>query len=581
MRFRKLRWATVWLPVAFIILLEVVEDFILEPALGRWIGHLVTFGLVGIGAIFLSFFVFRTVEQAERRLRRQNRDLAAINEISRVVSGSLELDEILARALEKVLEVAETEAGEIFLLDDSSQELVFRMHRGLFSEAFQEITRFPVGEGFPGLVALSGEPIVVTDIASDERFQRREVVNVGIRAMASVPLRAKDRVVGVMNVADRLKTYTFDELSLLTAIGNQIGLAVENAGLHKQTEETLGHLDAVIESSGDAIITTDMEGTIRTWNQGAEHIYGWMAEEAIGRFLPMVPEQLQEHVAELLARLRAGDTILNLETQRLHKSGRLLTVVVTASPVRDASGKIIGFAGISKDLSEKKHLEAEIARQRQSLAVMEERERIAREMHDGLAQVLGYVNLKAQAVQRFLAVGKSEAAREQVRQLQTAAREVYSDVREAILGLRTSLDGELGLRGAIEEYLESFQEQSGVRTEFSIMDAPALEDLPSPVEVQLIRLIQEALTNVRKHAKASTAWVRVDRVDNQVRVIIEDDGGGFDQAALDRDGWPRFGLQMMRERAEGVGGALEVDSMPGKGTQVRVTLPLETPRETE
>ncbi|MFQ5922352.1 MAG: GAF domain-containing protein, partial [Anaerolineales bacterium] len=554
---------------------------ILEPVLGQWTGHLVTFGLVGIGAIFLSFFVFRTVEQAERKLRQQNRDLAAVNDISRVVSGSLELDEILERALDKVLEVAETEAGEIFLLDDSSQELVLRMHRGLFSEAFQEITHFPIGEGFPGLVAMSGEPIVVTDIASDERFRRHEVVNAGFQVMASVPLRAKDRVVGVMNVADRQKTFSTDELNLLAAIGNQIGLAVENAGLHKQTEQTLGHLNAVIESSGDAIITTDVDGLVRTWNQGAEHIYGWTSEEAIGHFLPMVSDHLREEVAGLLARVGAGDTIFNLETQRRHKSGRVLTVVVTVSPVRDASGRIIGFAGISKDLSDQKRMEAEIARQRQSLAVLEERERIAREMHDGLAQVLGYVNLKAQAVQRLLAVGKSEDAREQVLQLQTAAREVYGDVREAILGLRTTLDGELGLMGAIDEYLQSFQLQSGISTELVIDDTRVLDDVSSPVEVQLIRLIQEALTNVRKHSQANKAWVRVSRVNGQVQIIIEDDGGGFDPAALDRDGWPRFGLQMMHERAQGVGGTLKVDSIPGSGTQVRVSLPVEAPRRTE
>jgi signal transduction histidine kinase len=133
----------------------------------------------------------------------------------------------------------------------------------------------------------------------------------------------------------------------------------------------------------------------------------------------------------------------------------------------------------------------------------------------------------------------------------------------------------------MNEYIQNFQEHSGIRTELVVGDPPALEDLPSPVEVQLIRLIQEALTNVRKHSQASKAWVRVDREDGNVLITIEDDGAGFDPAAHDRDGWPRFGLQMMRERAEGVGGSLDVDSIAGKGTQVSVSMPLADSKDTE
>ncbi|MCZ7574262.1 MAG: PAS domain S-box protein [Ardenticatenaceae bacterium] len=579
MQFRALRWVTIWLPLLFIILIEVFKDFVLGPRFGQWTARLITFSFIALGAVVLSLFVFQTVERAERQLRRQNRDLGALNAISRVVSGSLELDAVLAQALEEVLEVVEAEAGEILLLDEARQELVFKLHRGLFPEAFQEITRFPVGEGFPGLVAASGELLVVTDLATDARFKRQAVVAREFRSMTSVPLRAKDRVVGVMNVACRRKANATEELGFLTAIGNQIGLAVENTRLFTRMEETVGYLNAVIESSGDAIITTDLNGHIRSWNPGAERIYGWTTEEALGQNLPMVPGHLREEAGGLLVRLRAGETIFNFETQRLHKSGRLPTVVVTASPVRDASGKIIGLAGISRDISEHKRLEAEISRQRQSLAVYEERERIAREMHDGLAQVLGYVNTKAQAVRRFLAVGKTEEAQAHLLQLEEAAREVYGDVREAILGLRTTVSSETGLIRTLEEYLRRFEQQSGIRAQLLITDRRAVEGFSPLVEVQLIRVVQESLTNVNKHAQASEVRIQFEWSDGCTRITIEDNGGGFNPDLPPRADWPQFGLQTMRERTEGIGGSLEVHSTPGAGTRICVTLPFEALKE--
>ena len=110
----------------------------------------------------------------------------------------------------------------------------------------------------------------------------------------------------------------------------------------------------MIESSADAIITSDLKGIIQSWNPGAENIYGWTAQEAIGNYLPMIPEHLNEEVVGILRQLRNGETIQNLETERLHKSGRSLSVMVTASPVYNESQRIIGLAGISKDLSDKK-----------------------------------------------------------------------------------------------------------------------------------------------------------------------------------------------------------------------------------
>lgn len=219
---------------------------------------------------------------------------------------------------------------------------------------------------------------------------------------------------------------------------------------------------------------------------------------------------------------------------------------------------------------------ARLHRQVREMAITEERERIAREMHDSLAQVLGYVNTKAQAAQELLRLGQPDRAAAQIGQLAEAARAAYADVREGILGLRTSLGPGRGLLESLRDYLDRWQELSGVAVDFqAIPDDSHLPPLPPAAEVQLLRIVQEALANVRKHARATQARVRLRGTNGWLQATVEDDGIGFDPSAPGRGTFPRFGLATMRERAEAVGGTLEIDSAPGRGTRVTLRIPTE------
>ena len=217
---------------------------------------------------------------------------------------------------------------------------------------------------------------------------------------------------------------------------------------------------------------------------------------------------------------------------------------------------------------------ARLHRQVRALAITEERERIAREMHDSLAQVLGYVNTKAQGAQALLQRGQTERGAEQISQLAEAARAAYADVRESILGLRTSLDPERGFLDTLREYVTRWQEQSGVSTVLIVPEGQGDRlSLPPLSEVHLIRIIQEALTNVRKHANATRVQILVAEHGGWVNAAVEDDGVGFTPNALGRGTLPRFGLATMRERAEAIGGTFAVTATPGHGTRVEVGLP--------
>jgi signal transduction histidine kinase len=210
---------------------------------------------------------------------------------------------------------------------------------------------------------------------------------------------------------------------------------------------------------------------------------------------------------------------------------------------------------------------AHLHEQLRTLAVAEERARIAREMHDGMAQVLASVNTKAQAVREFLRRGKSEQALAQLEQLASDAREVYADVREGILALR-SAGGSQPFAETLPEFLGSWQSQNGVAVDLTVVGEI---ELAPTVGLQLLRILQEALANVRKHARVERVRVSVARDEGWIVAGVADEGVGFDGSTP--LGESHFGLSIMRERVESVGGEITIESRPGAGTRIEVRVP--------
>ncbi len=205
------------------------------------------------------------------------------------------------------------------------------------------------------------------------------------------------------------------------------------------------------------------------------------------------------------------------------------------------------------------------------LAVVAERERIAREMHDGLAQVLGYVNTKSQAIEELLAAGRTDEARGLLVELAAAARSIYVDVREAILGLRSPVVPGVGLVAAVEDYAIRFAEASKVAVRVDAPEAARRLDLPPDAESQVFRIVQEALTNVRKHSGAARADVAFVLDDGRLEVTVTDDGHGIGVPSSGADR-PRYGLRAMRERADSIGATVDWMNPPEGGCRVRVSI---------
>ncbi|MBI4283756.1 MAG: GAF domain-containing sensor histidine kinase [Chloroflexi bacterium] len=447
-----LKVLTIVTPALFVGLFEWSRHTLFTEHHPMLLGNILIIISVGTGSYFFSKFIFGIMEKAEEESRQRNKELAALNSVAAAVNESLNLDVVLYRALDKVLQVTDSQAGEIFLLDERTHEVVQKVHAGLFPEAFQEKTKFQIGEGLPGIAVQSGLPIVVPDLSQDPRFVRAKIKDSGAHSFAIVPLKAKGSIIGAMSVARlSVDSFTAEDTQLLTNMGNYIGLSIENAQLHQEV---------------------------------------------------------------------------------------------------------------------------------QGIAALEERERIAREMHDSLAQVLSYVNAKSQAARQFLSRGESAQGMAQLIELENITQEVYADVREVILGLRSVPSPERDIASTLKDYVSLFTRMSGVKTQLEITDG-RLSSLPVTTEVQVLRIIQESLTNVRKHAKATQAWVRVLSDNGKVEIVIEDNGQGFATSHIRRGEWPQFGLQTMKERAESVGGTLDIDSAAGKGTRVVLRVPVMRRKEYE
>lgn len=208
-------------------------------------------------------------------------------------------------------------------------------------------------------------------------------------------------------------------------------------------------------------------------------------------------------------------------------------------------------------------------------AIQEERERISRELHDGMAQILGYVNTKVTAVRLMLKNKKQEDAEEHLYQLEEAARELFIDIREAILGLRMNGQNGEGLAGAIQEYSKKFSSLTKIPVDIKIDSGSEAIGFDLEVEMQLLRIVQEALTNVRKHANANEAWIAFLSENGHITLTIGDNGRGFDPDDETDEKPIQFGLQSMRERAETIGAEFSVDSEPGAGTRIEVKLKMD------
>jgi PAS domain S-box-containing protein len=323
---------------------------------------------------------------------------------------------------------------------------------------------------------------------------------------------------------------------------------------------------AALEQVREGMLVLDLQGHIADSNITAAKIVGMPVEHLKGR---LITETLPA-ISTILPQTAVGDASeseISLNTGSASRS-----YAASLTPLSGRNGELVGQLLLLRDVTEQKRVQAKVVEQQRVMATLQERERLARELHDSTSQVLGYVNLQAQTIQKWLQNGNNEKAEALVGRLAEIAKDAHADVRESILGLRSGGTEEWAFLPVLKRYLNDFQSQYNINTELLLSNNMQENTLSAVAGIQALRVIQEALTNARKHGGAHKVRVSFEELNDTARVRITDDGSGFDITQQNKSG-SHFGLTFMRERMAEIGGSVKIDSKPGAGTVVDLEVP--------
>jgi PAS domain S-box-containing protein len=352
-----------------------------------------------------------------------------------------------------------------------------------------------------------------------------------------------------------------------------VGARMRYVAVLRESEE---RFRALFEDAPLCVFELDVAQTpphIIRANRQSERVYGWPAAEFTTASLDSVfPPAARPALERMMKTMNARET-LTVESTGLRRDGTVFPVRLSATGL--ALSEAEGGAGhdLRRAILAVEDITAEKERRSEEEAIAEERRRIAREIHDGLAQDLAGLRFEVGLWHKLVDEDPARMHAE-LDNLQELLGQNIREVRRSIFALRPVALDELGFGPALRQFVDEFGEQNQLHVNLRIAGTP--ERLPAFLEPVLFRIIQESLHNVGKHAQASMAWIELDLESPGAVVLrIRDDGLGFDPAILDhivQRG--HLGLKQMRERVENLGGAFELHSQPGSGTEIHVVLPL-------
>jgi signal transduction histidine kinase len=340
--------------------------------------------------------------------------------------------------------------------------------------------------------------------------------------------------------------------------------AIVRFGLYILNPVPLGHQMA-IQQMHTGMLVLDSRRRVVSLNPSAERILKVTAGRAVGR---PIWELLPDYPDESLIDAAGTEIELSLGIEQ-----GVRRYTLTISLLKDGWGFDSGRLLLLRDVTEQKQAQAKLIAQKQALATLKERERLARDLHDTLGQVLGYASMQVDAAAKLSREGRVESAATQLDRLGDMIREAHAEVREYIMNLRTTPALHRPFFTAVQQYLEGFTSNYDIQTDLTIGSSWNGTTFSPDMQMQIFRIVQEALTNARKHSEARRIQVKFEAEDGRIFVIIRDDGHGFSLNNLETVYGRHFGLQFMQERAGQLGGTLQIQSTPGNGTEVVLEMP--------
>jgi len=518
-------------------------------------------------------------------IEENEKKLAALNKTSAIVSQSLQFGEVLDNAVVCVMDVIAVEVVLLYLINEEENKLVLAAHRGVSPEFAESVSKISVGEGFNGRVAKSGEALFVEDMLIIDSPTMDSVQKENIRSQFIVPLRSKGKVVGTLCVAMHSKRrFLSEEADLLTAIGNQIGVAVENARLYQQERGVSQQLKTseqryreLFENAHDAIWLHDLNGKIVTANKACTRLTGYsLAELHTLQIADLLSEDSLKATQKAEKHLIDGESGGSLAEVILNKKdGSKAVLQLAISSLANDGNYPSGFQFIARDMTSEKQMQENLRSLLRQVAKAqeEERKRIAQELHDDTVQELVVL---CQRIDDLAASekGLGKQAKLRLGKLHQEANYIMQEARRLSQDLRPAVLDNLGLVPALKWLGSDLLRYSEISVDVKVQGS--VKKLPDEEELVLFRIAQEALRNISKHAQASSAEITIEFADTKTRITIKDNGKGFvpPDDINDLLRYSKLGLAGMQERAQSIGGSLAVVSRPGEGTTLTAELPL-------
>lgn len=327
---------------------------------------------------------------------------------------------------------------------------------------------------------------------------------------------------------------------------------------------------AVVRNMNSGVMVLDMQDRVLEINPAFEEIISRKVNEIsakeageVCRDIPALAKAIEDRSIT-----RTEFSIKSINITRIYE--------VYLSFIFGNKGELIGRLVITNNITEKIQQQESLLEQQWKLAVGEERERMARDLHDNLGQIMGFINMQAQGIRQELKNEGIETASDKIDRLVDVTQSAHLELREFIRSIRNQASLGIDLVTAINIGIRNFREQTGIKVIHNVSGAAESEDIRPDIKINILNIVKEALNNIAKHAKANNVKVVLKISSEKIYVLIEDDGEGFDITGSNSTNKAKFGLDIMRERAAEIGGRLSIDSFPETGTRVILHVPAES-----
>ena len=348
--------------------------------------------------------------------------------------------------------------------------------------------------------------------------------------------------------------------------------AIRDISARKTVERAVRAQAAALDAANDAICIVDLDAKIVYWNKGAERLYGWTSDEAIGKSVhQLLSTEFPVPYEEIGRQLHEGGWQGELVHTR--RDGMKVTVASSWTTLNDEQNKATGWLEINTDISEQKRAEESLHTLSNRLLQLQDQERrhIARELHDSAGQILAALTMNLTPLESE-AGRASPGAGAAIQESLALVDQLLRELRTMSHLLHPPLLDEVGLSSAIRQYLDGFAERSKLKVQFDCPDD--FGRLPQDLETAIFRVVQESLTNIHRHSGSPVAIVRLSRDGHELHLEVADQGKGIlsgKRKSMDSAGTPGVGISGMQERIRQLGGSLEINS-DGKGTIVVVRM---------